>query len=51
MYRDAFHLLVLRWSVERIAERNGWRFHTDGIHLNTRGGRIVADTVQEFVSG
>jgi lysophospholipase L1-like esterase len=49
MYRDAFRLLVLRWSVDKIAERNGWRFHTDGIHLNTHGGRIVADTVQEFV--
>jgi lysophospholipase L1-like esterase len=49
MYRDAFRLLVLRWSLDDIAERNGWRFHTDGIHLNTLGGRIVADTLQEFV--
>jgi len=28
---------------------NGWRFHTDGVHLNSRGGMIVADLVQEFV--
>jgi hypothetical protein len=28
---------------------NGWRFHTDGIHLNSRGGIIVADLVQEFI--
>jgi lysophospholipase L1-like esterase len=48
MYRDAFRLLVLRWSLDKVAERNGWRFHTDGIHLNSTGGRIVADAVQEF---
>jgi hypothetical protein len=28
---------------------NGWRFHTDGVHLNSRGGMIVADLVQEFI--
>jgi lysophospholipase L1-like esterase len=49
MYRDAFRLLVLRWTLDEIAERNGWRFHTDGIHLNSSAGRIIADTVQEFV--
>ncbi len=51
MYRDAFRLLVLGWTLDKIAERNGWRFHTDGIHLNTQGGRIVAATVQELVHG
>jgi lysophospholipase L1-like esterase len=51
MYRDAFRLVVLRWTLDEVAERNGWWFHTDGIHLNARGGRIVADTVQEFVRG
>jgi hypothetical protein len=49
MYRDAFRLLALRWSLDEIAERNGWRFHTDGIHLNSRGGKILADLVQQFV--
>jgi hypothetical protein len=24
-------------------------FHTDGVHLNSRGGMIVTDLVQEFV--
>jgi hypothetical protein len=28
---------------------NGWRFHTDGVHLNSRGAMIVADHVQEFI--
>jgi lysophospholipase L1-like esterase len=50
MYRDAFRLLVLRRSLDEIAGRNGWRFHTDGIHLNSRGGRILADLVQQFVA-
>jgi hypothetical protein len=49
MYRDAFRLLVLRWDLDKIAERNGWQFHTDGIHLNGRGGKILARLAQEFV--
>jgi len=48
-YRDAFHVLVLRKSPDQIAEMNGWRFHSDGIHLNSRGGMILADLVQEFI--
>ena len=48
-YRDAFRLLALCWSIDQIAAANGWRFHTDGVHLNSRGGTIVADLVQEFV--
>jgi hypothetical protein len=42
-YRDAFGVLVLRKSPDKVAQMNGWCFHTDGIHLNTRGGMIVAD--------
>lgn len=30
---------------------NGWNFHSDGIHLNSAGGRIVANLVQEFMVG
>jgi lysophospholipase L1-like esterase len=48
-YRDAFRVLALRKSPDEIAEMNGWRFHTDGVHLNSRGGMIVADLVQEFI--
>ena len=50
MYRDAFRLLVLHRSLDEIGEHNGWRFHTDGIHLNSRSGKILADLVQEFVA-
>ena len=48
-YRDAFRTLVLRWSPDDVARRNGWNFHTDGVHLNSRGGLIIADLVQRFV--
>jgi lysophospholipase L1-like esterase len=48
-YRDAFRVLVLHKSPDEVAQMNGWRFHTDGVHLNSRGGMIVADLVQEFI--
>jgi lysophospholipase L1-like esterase len=48
-YRDAFRVLVQRKSPDEVAQMNGWRFHTDGVHLNSRGGMIVADLVQEFI--
>jgi lysophospholipase L1-like esterase len=47
-YRDAFRVLVLRKSPDEIAVLNGWRYHTDGVHLNSRG-MIVADLVQSFL--
>jgi lysophospholipase L1-like esterase len=48
-YRHAFRVLVLGRSLDSVAVANGWRLHTDGIHLNRRGGLIVADLVQEFI--
>jgi lysophospholipase L1-like esterase len=48
-YRDAFRVLVLRQSPDDVARRNGWQFHTDGVHLNSRAGRIVADRIQKFI--
>lgn len=48
-YRDAFRVLAMRKGPDEVAEMNGWRFHTDGVHLNSRGGMIVADLVQEFI--
>jgi len=48
-YRDAFRVLVLRQSPDDVARRNGWQFHTDGVHLNGRAGRIVADRIQRFI--
>jgi lysophospholipase L1-like esterase len=48
-YRDAFRTLVLRKTPEEVARINGWSFHTDGVHLNSRGGLIVADLVEKFI--
>jgi hypothetical protein len=30
-------------------ERAGWRFHIDGMRLNTRGDSILTDVVQQFL--
>ena len=48
-YRDAFRVLVLRKTPDEVAQLNGWRFHTDGVHLNSRGGMIAADLIQKFI--
>jgi lysophospholipase L1-like esterase len=50
-YRGAFRVSVLRKTPDEVARLNGWRLHTDGVHLNSRGGMIVADLVQEFIDG
>ncbi|MGO8947155.1 MAG: SGNH/GDSL hydrolase family protein [Ktedonobacterales bacterium] len=49
-YRDLFRQVVLRKSNDEIGQLNGWRFHRDGVHLNSRSGKILADLVQEFIS-
>lgn len=46
IYRDAFRTMVLRMSPEEVGRRNGWKFHSDGIHLNRRGGMIAAELIQ-----
>jgi lysophospholipase L1-like esterase len=49
-YRDYLvREMILRWSFDEVSERNGWEFHIDGIHLNTKGGRILTDVVQQFL--
>jgi hypothetical protein len=40
---------VLHKTPDEIGQINGWRFHSDGVHLNSRGGLILADLVQEFI--
>ncbi|WP_374025586.1 SGNH/GDSL hydrolase family protein [Mycobacterium sp. HNNTM2301] len=50
LYRDyLWREMVLRQSFDEIARRNGWRFHIDGIHLNTDGGSILTEAVQQFL--
>jgi hypothetical protein len=51
LYRDAFRTLALRQTPDQVARLNGWRLHSDGIHLNGRGGMILVDLVQAFIDG
>jgi lysophospholipase L1-like esterase len=48
-YRDALRVLALRKSPDEVARMNDWQFHTDGVHMNSRSGMIVANLVQEFI--
>ena len=49
-YRDyLFREMILRRSFDQISQTNGWEFHIDGIHLNTKGGRILTEVVQQFL--
>ncbi len=47
--RAAFKILVLHKGLDEVGQQGGWRFHVDGLHLNSRSGRILANLVQEFV--
>lgn len=49
IYRDTLRFYVLRRTSDEISRANGWQFHVDGIHLNRRGGMILANSVQEFL--
>jgi lysophospholipase L1-like esterase len=49
LYRDAYRTLVLGKTPDAVASLNGWGFHSDGVHLNSRGGLILADLVQAFI--
>lgn len=48
-YRDAFRVVVLGKTPDEVAQLNGWRFHSDGVHLNSRGGIVAADLIQQFI--
>ncbi|HSW78027.1 MAG TPA: GDSL-type esterase/lipase family protein [Candidatus Chromulinivoraceae bacterium] len=49
-FRDYYwREFIRRHTFDEIAEMNGWKYHVDGVHLNTRGGMILADVVQEFL--
>jgi lysophospholipase L1-like esterase len=51
MYRDAFRTMVLRMSPDDVGRLNGWKFHSDGVHLNRRGGMIAAELIQSYLDG
>lgn len=49
-YHDLFRQWFLHKSNDEIGWMNGWRFHRDGIHLNSVSGKLLADLVQEFLT-
>lgn len=49
IYADTLRYYALRQTSDQIAAVNGWKFHVDGVHLNRRGGMILAGLVQEFL--
>jgi lysophospholipase L1-like esterase len=49
IYGDTFRYFVLRKTSDEIGAVNGWKFHVDGVHLNRRGGVILAGLVQDFL--
>lgn len=50
-YRDIFRQVVERKTNDQIGDMNGWRFHRDGIHLNSTSGILLAGLVQNFLDG
>ena len=49
MYRDAFRSLLLGWSSDKVGERNGWKYHSDGIHLNSKGAMILIKLIENYL--
>ena len=50
LYRDyLFREGIQRRSFDDLSRMNGWAFHIDGIHLNSRGGAILVEVVQQFL--
>lgn len=47
--RDNFRSIILKWSPDKIGERNGWKFHSDGIHLNSKGAIIFINLVEDYL--
>jgi lysophospholipase L1-like esterase len=41
--------LVLKKSLDEISLKNGYLLHTDGVHLNSRAGIIIANQVEKFL--
>lgn len=56
-YRGSIHLtldylvryLLVHESFETFSRREGFNLLTDGVHLNRRGARFIADLVEEFL--
>ncbi len=49
MYRDAFRTLILGWTPDKVAIKNGWTYHSDGIHLNSKGAFVFVNLVVDYL--
>ena len=50
MYRDAFRTLVLGWTPDKVAIKNGWKYHSDGIHLNSKGAFVFINLIEDYLT-
>lgn len=49
-YRDyLIREMICGRTFDEISRINGWEFHIDGVHLNTKGGTVLVNTVQDFL--
>lgn len=48
-YVNLFRQHALGRDLDEIGKRNGWRYHIDGVHLNRRGGMLLAELVQDYL--
>jgi hypothetical protein len=46
---EFLHKYLPQGNIDEFADQNEWHLHTDGIHLNTRAGMILADLVQKYM--
>jgi lysophospholipase L1-like esterase len=50
MYRDAFRTLILGWTPDKVAIKNGWTYHSDGIHLNSKGALVFVNLIENYLT-
>ncbi len=50
MYRAIFDHVILRKSFDAISEKNGFIILTDFLHLNSRGGDMIAELIGTFIT-
>lgn len=48
--KAAIKILILHKKLDEVGQQNGWLFHVDGVHLNSRSGKILANLVQNFIA-
>jgi acyl-CoA thioesterase-1 len=49
MFLAGLKHLVFKQSLDLISERNGYLLLSDGVHLNSRSGRMIAEQIKTFL--